>query len=400
MLNENIKTYRKQKGYTQETLAQELNVVRQTVSKWEKGYSVPDAVMLERMAELFEVSVGDLLGDEMKNEVQQADLDKISAQLAVLNNQLARELGRKRKIRKFFKIFFIVIAFLIVLSIFAVSLFIVKTDSLVSEPVECEVEDKLDEAISDAILNKATGYLGECPTESHLIYGIEEDGDTVTVYLFEHYSSFGFENGFFIPKGGHSAPAVYRFKCTDDSIEFIDSQYPQDGSLYGKSIKKMFPFKYEKRALDGPTDNERDVMWLNTVVQAQRYLEKVGRTATVCEYGDIEHRLLEDCGVSVEVSNEMLDLKPDYDFWIGNHEVLEDGKRFVYQTDIDKENGYITYTKFEFETGKVVDFTAVSASDGKVVENAEKPEKAEYIMGNIISSSNNHEFTTVVSYIE
>ena len=42
MLSENIKTLRKQKGYSQEQLADKLNVVRQTVSKWEKGYSVPD----------------------------------------------------------------------------------------------------------------------------------------------------------------------------------------------------------------------------------------------------------------------------------------------------------------------------------------------------------------------
>ena len=52
MLNENIKNFRKQKGYSQETLAQELNVVRQTVSKWEKGYSVPDAIMLEKLSDL------------------------------------------------------------------------------------------------------------------------------------------------------------------------------------------------------------------------------------------------------------------------------------------------------------------------------------------------------------
>ena len=48
MLNEKIKQYRKSKGYTQETLAQQLGVVRQTVSKWEKGFSVPDAEMLQR----------------------------------------------------------------------------------------------------------------------------------------------------------------------------------------------------------------------------------------------------------------------------------------------------------------------------------------------------------------
>ena len=61
MLGENIKALRKQKGYSQETLAQQLNVVRQTISKWEKGLSVPDAEMLERMAALFEVSTDALL---------------------------------------------------------------------------------------------------------------------------------------------------------------------------------------------------------------------------------------------------------------------------------------------------------------------------------------------------
>ena len=80
MLKENIKNFRKQKGYSQETLAQELNVVRQTVSKWEKGYSVPDAIMLEKLSDLFEVSVGDLLGNTESESEQKPDLAQISAQ--------------------------------------------------------------------------------------------------------------------------------------------------------------------------------------------------------------------------------------------------------------------------------------------------------------------------------
>lgn len=44
MLNENIQALRKSKGLSQEELALKLNVVRQTVSKWERGLSVPDAV--------------------------------------------------------------------------------------------------------------------------------------------------------------------------------------------------------------------------------------------------------------------------------------------------------------------------------------------------------------------
>ena len=100
MLSNNIKNYRKQKGYTQETLAQALNIVRQTVSKWEKGYSVPDAEMLEKLAEVLEVSVSDLLGKQSESIDQSSEIEKLSSQLAILNDQIAREIARKKKSRK------------------------------------------------------------------------------------------------------------------------------------------------------------------------------------------------------------------------------------------------------------------------------------------------------------
>ena len=68
MLGKNIKAFRKKKGFSQETLAQELFVVRQTVSKWEKGQSVPDAEMIEKLAEVLDVSVNDLLGKEIEQK--------------------------------------------------------------------------------------------------------------------------------------------------------------------------------------------------------------------------------------------------------------------------------------------------------------------------------------------
>ena len=46
MLNENIRALRKSKGLSQQELAIKLNVVRQTISKWEQGLSVPDSEML------------------------------------------------------------------------------------------------------------------------------------------------------------------------------------------------------------------------------------------------------------------------------------------------------------------------------------------------------------------
>ena len=64
MINENIKHLRKTRGMSQEEMAVKLNVVRQTVSKWEKGLSIPDADVLIEMANLLDVSVSQLLGIE------------------------------------------------------------------------------------------------------------------------------------------------------------------------------------------------------------------------------------------------------------------------------------------------------------------------------------------------
>ena len=50
MFQDNLKTLRKKKGMTQKELAARLNVVRQTISKWEKGLSVPDAGMVIQIA--------------------------------------------------------------------------------------------------------------------------------------------------------------------------------------------------------------------------------------------------------------------------------------------------------------------------------------------------------------
>lgn len=92
MFSENLKRLRKERGFTQESLAIQLNVVRQTVSKWEKGLSVPDAVMLQRLAEVLEVSVSQLLGAEIpegesqRNEIAEL-LSKINEQLAIRNRR-------------------------------------------------------------------------------------------------------------------------------------------------------------------------------------------------------------------------------------------------------------------------------------------------------------------------
>ena len=97
MLNENIKAIRKSKGLSQQELAVKLNVVRQTVSKWETGLSVPDSDMLISISEVLETPVSTLLGETV-TEAEVDNLKAISEKLEVINLQLAQRKTTRRKI--------------------------------------------------------------------------------------------------------------------------------------------------------------------------------------------------------------------------------------------------------------------------------------------------------------
>ncbi len=97
MFGENLKTLRKQKGYSQEELATRLHVVRQTISKWEKNLSVPDADTLIRIAEIFEVSVSELLGAHIEAD---KSIGEVAQQLSRINEQLAIKNRRAHRIWK------------------------------------------------------------------------------------------------------------------------------------------------------------------------------------------------------------------------------------------------------------------------------------------------------------
>ena len=117
MFGENLKTRRKQKGFSQEELATRLHVVRQTISKWEKNLSVPDADTLIRLAEILEVSVSELLGAKIENENTASD---VAEQLSRINEQLAI---KNRRSRRIWKVVAIVLAFIVLINIFIAVLF-------------------------------------------------------------------------------------------------------------------------------------------------------------------------------------------------------------------------------------------------------------------------------------
>lgn len=138
MLSENIKNLRKTKGITQEELAIRLNVVRQTISKWEKGLSVPDADTLIKLADFFEVSVSELLGSTVEKEV---DSNIIADQLSRINEQLATKNRRSHRIWKTIGIVFVtfVVVNILLILLGTVSFYNIKSDKTTTLTSESEI---------------------------------------------------------------------------------------------------------------------------------------------------------------------------------------------------------------------------------------------------------------------
>ena len=95
MLNENIKELRKSKGLSQQDLADKLNVVRQTISKWEQGLSVPDSDLLIALSEALETPVSTLLGETVA-ESEADEVKALSEKLEIINLQFARRKAMRR----------------------------------------------------------------------------------------------------------------------------------------------------------------------------------------------------------------------------------------------------------------------------------------------------------------
>lgn len=97
MFSDNLKKLRRLSGLSQQELAVRLSVVRQTVSKWENGLSVPDSQMLINIAKVLDTTVNALLGEEISVE-EESEFKIIAAKLENLNEQIAKRNERSRKI--------------------------------------------------------------------------------------------------------------------------------------------------------------------------------------------------------------------------------------------------------------------------------------------------------------
>ena len=138
MFAENLKKIRKDKGYTQEILAEKLNVVRQTVSKWGKGLSLPNVDMLSKIANVLETDVNILLD----GQITTTDQSEIVKQLAKINEQLTIKNRRYKKIMKTIAIILLIIViFGILLVILNIGTFISISNSETTTTVETMIKE-------------------------------------------------------------------------------------------------------------------------------------------------------------------------------------------------------------------------------------------------------------------
>lgn len=203
MLGENLKRVRESRGVTQEELAEQVHVVRQTVSKWEKGLSVPDSDILMAIAETLNVSMSDLMGADA---VQAKNIEELSVQTAVLNEQIFLQNRRIAKMATFAKRAIAVCLLAVVVAVGVGAIVWFATPGSYSQiTVEYEMGGDIREAHINVNTRGGSASMGyDWPPEDNAIFrdiggegmfldGAAEQSDSVQLLL--HAMEVAIENG-------------------------------------------------------------------------------------------------------------------------------------------------------------------------------------------------------------
>lgn len=236
-----------------------------------------------------------------------------------------------------------------------------------------ENNSNIDRLIGEAIINDGKGnYLkGEYVGEGHIILGTENvSSNEIKVYALTMYGEYGFENSEFNKISGTGCiPKVFTLQKEDNYYKVIKIERPEDGSDYTKSIKKLFPLKYQSRVLK---ISEEDYTELSNMEKKyiNKYLKEINRDAKIVKHSEKE--LLTDKGVSVEVSNKLLeygkDILANYPYWIGTREEIIDGARYIYEMEYNEKENRIEYTKTKAKTDTIEEWIYIDSTTAEIID--------------------------------
>lgn len=234
-------------------------------------------------------------------------------------------------------------------------------------------QDPLSDAVEEAIISENHGnyFPGECYGVGYKIIETFEEDDIISVYALTEYVEYHFEDGVFVNISGTNPKVLMRFQKTDDSYELID--YTRLDIFSGLSDEEL-------QALMRPleetgkeylfTDQDLREVRAQADSCAAEYLKSIGRTAEVGVRQDHEGQRLEELVSDRDLLNQLL--KDDeigcYPDWTGTTERIENGERYIYQTDFDKENQMIIYTKMEYSSGEIIKSIKIDVRQGAFAE--------------------------------
>lgn len=212
-----------------------------------------------------------------------------------------------------------------------------------------------------------SGYFGdrtdvECVGEGHIILGTQESDNQVEVYALCSAFGYGFRDGYFVENAGYSQiPTRFTFETdANGGYTLKEIKEAEDGSGWEESVYKMFPKTVADKVCKESHEDYYEELTAQCNRCAEAYLKKIGRDAEVSSYHDCDFKILTDYGVSVEVSNALMELHPEYNIYVGRFETIEDGTRYLYSQIWSPDpktygNGTVTFLKCEYATGKEIE---------------------------------------------
>lgn len=255
--------------------------------------------------------------------------------------------------------------------------------ALLTNGKSVNADEDLDKAISSVILGEYRPahkkeypaiYLGEgeLPVEAHEILGKSIKNDKIEVYLMATYGSYEFQNDVFnMVNGSSQIPLRITFttdekqghKLKDNNKYYlVDIKIAEDGSEFVKSIKDMFPMKEATKALAIIDDTKKSEKLFEEINQdATKYVESLGRKSKVT-YNYVEKENIDESVLENIWKLEQVDKYPDY---IGTREVIENKKRYIYETDYSKTTKVLCFTKTD-ENNEIVEETCYEIDNNKI----------------------------------
>ena len=234
---------RKDKGLTQEALAEKLGISTNAVSKWERGLSFPDVSLFKKLCSELDISIEELINGEKSKSTESKD----KAIIASLEEKTKIEKKSKKKIIILSIFIFLIIAFSVIYSSTLKINLINESSELYDIAIDYlrEREFKSNPDSSKEDFNVFYSYHS---------FGIEKKGNYKYLYLWLYSESYYLEeDDALVISTGSSLPV----KITIKDNKVVNTEYPKDGNEYTKSIYKLFPRTIAKQILN--FDNEKNI---------------------------------------------------------------------------------------------------------------------------------------------